>query len=233
MTLLSLVIPCYNEAENIPALLARCAQVFTNCSVEIILVNNGSTDHTQAILEQLLPRYTFAQSVLVKVNQGYGFGILSGLKQAKGDYVGWTHADLQTDPADVLMALGLIQESKELLFLKGKRYGRSILDLFFTVGMSVWSSLLLKTRLWDINAQPTIMPRSFFESWQEPPSDFSLDLYAYYLAKKEGFFVKRFPVFFGKRVAGEAHLNNLKAKIRYSIRTIKYSYLLRKKLLHE
>jgi glycosyltransferase involved in cell wall biosynthesis len=214
-------------------LLARCAQVFTNQPVEIILVNNGSTDHTQGILEQLLPQYTFARSVLVKVNQGYGFGILSGLKEAKGDYIGWTHADLQTDPADALTALDLIQKNKELLFLKGKRYGRAVSDLFFTVGMSAWSSLLLKTRLWDINAQPTIIPRNFFESWQKPPHDFSLDLYAYYLAKKEGFLIKRFPVFFGKRVAGEAHLNNLKAKIRYSMRTIKYSYLLRKKLLHE
>ena len=49
--------------------------------------------------------------------------------------------------------------------------------------MSLFETLLLRTRLWDINAQPTMFHRDFFASWDRPPHDFSLDLYAYYGAK--------------------------------------------------
>lgn len=231
MKKISLIIPCFNEAENIPGLLVKCHQAFVNNSeVEVILVDNGSVDKTQEILQEYLPRYPFARSIRVEKNQGYGFGILNGLNAANAEYVGWTHADLQTDPADVLQALELLKQSKEPLFLKGKRYGRRLGDLFFTVGMSLFEIILLRTVLWDINAQPNIMPKSFVDSWRKPPHDFSLDLYAYYSAKKAGLKIKRFSVLFGKRVAGEAHLNSLKAKLRYTMRTIRFSFSLKRLL---
>lgn len=230
MPLLSLIIPCYNEALNIPKLIARCGEVFAQRSdVEVILVNNGSRDDSAQVLAALLPQYPFARSVHVEVNQGYGFGILTGLRAAKGDWIGWTHADLQTDPADALAVCSLINSSGGTpAFYKGKRYGRRPFDLCFTMGMSLIDSVLLFTPLWDINAQPTIFPKSFFDSWQQPPHDFALDLYAYYLAKRSGLPVKRFPVFFGRRTAGTAHLNSLCAKLRYTKRTLLYSVALLK-----
>ena len=39
--------------------------------------------------------------------------------------------------------------------------------------MSLFETLLLRTRLWDINAQPTMFHRDFFASWDRPPHDFS------------------------------------------------------------
>ena len=59
--------------------------------------------------------------VSVKNNKGYGHGILAGLKVAKGEIIGWTHADLQTDPIDVLKGLDLFHNSPnpEFLFIKG------------------------------------------------------------------------------------------------------------------
>lgn len=100
---LSIVVPCYNEAENIPKLLAAYAEVITRNDLEIILVNNGSTDETAQVLMQLLPRYeSFLKVVTVPVNQGYGFGILEGLRAATGEFIGWTHGDLQTPPRDVI-----------------------------------------------------------------------------------------------------------------------------------
>ncbi|HRG76152.1 MAG TPA: glycosyltransferase family 2 protein, partial [Leptospiraceae bacterium] len=97
---LSIVVPCYNEEKNIPLVLEKFQSVIKRDDVEVILVNNGSKDNSQLVLNELIPKYSFARTVLVEVNQGYGFGILSGLKEAKGDYIGWTHADMQTDPYD-------------------------------------------------------------------------------------------------------------------------------------
>ena len=225
----SLVIPCYNEAANLPLLLDRCREVVKQLSTEVILVDNGSTDESQRVLGELLPHYPGCRSVHVKVNQGYGFGILSGLRVAYGEILGWTHADLQTDPEDALRGLSFFTKSELDLFVKGRRYGRPIGDLIFTVGMSAFETLLLRKSMWDINAQPTLFSRKFFETWKNPPNDFSLDLYAYYKAKCAGLAVNRFSVRFGERAHGISHWNiNWAAKRKFIYRTIKYSLNLRK-----
>ena len=61
--------------------------------------------------------------------------------------------------------------------------------------------------LWDINAQPTLFPASFFAGWTDPPKDFSLDLYAYHRAVDQGLRVARFPVGFGARQHGVSSWN--------------------------
>ena len=77
---LSIIVPCYNEEKNIPLILEKFNSVIKNEKIEVILVNNGSTDNSSKILEKLLPKYSFVRTVLVPVNQGYGYGILQGLK---------------------------------------------------------------------------------------------------------------------------------------------------------
>lgn len=220
----SLIIPCYNEARNLPLLLERCQKLKEAEGVEVVLVDNGSTDDTPAVLASLLPRYPHCRSVRVEVNQGYGFGILSGLRAAKGDILGWTHADMQTDPVDALTGLRIFQDGDDGLFVKGRRFGRPLTDVFFTVGMSVLETLLLRKPLWDINAQPNMFPRRFFESWQNPPHDFSLDLFVYYQARRAGLKVRRFPVHFGPRAYGASHWNSgWMARIKFIKRTLAFS----------
>lgn len=62
---LSIVVPCYNEEENIPLLLERFDEVVQGKDMEVILVDNGSTDDSARVLEELLPRYAFARTVTV------------------------------------------------------------------------------------------------------------------------------------------------------------------------
>ena len=228
----SLVIPCYNEAANLPLLLERCESLCEHQNIEIILVDNGSTDSSPQVLNQLLPSHPYCKSVRVEKNYGYGFGILAGLKTAQGDILGWTHADMQTDPKDLLKAIEIFETNGNQLYAKGRRIGRPLADIVFTIGMSIFESILLRTRLWDINAQPNLFPRRFFESWKNPPHDFSLDLYAYFLARHEGLPVYRFPVKFGERAHGVSHWNiNWSAKIKFIRRTIDFSFELKKSLL--
>ncbi|MDE7233409.1 MAG: glycosyltransferase family 2 protein, partial [Lachnospiraceae bacterium] len=183
---LSIVVPCYNEKDNIPLILERFNEVINGEDLEVILVDNGSTDGSAQVLEELLPRYPFARKVTVEVNQGYGYGILQGLQECQGEYIGWTHADMQTDPGDILRALKCIQEERGLVFVKGNRKGRPLFDQFFTWGMSLFETCYLHEKLYDINAQPNIFPRIFYLEWEKPPHAFSLDLYALYLAGKTG-----------------------------------------------
>jgi hypothetical protein len=97
--------------------------------------------------------------------------------------------------------------------------------------MGVFESLYLKARLWEINAQPTIFPNKFFESWSDPPHDFSLDLFAFYEARIQGLQVVRFPVFFGKREFGTSHWNvDWRSKVKFIRRTVDFSVKLKKRL---
>ena len=223
----SLVIPCYNEAATLPQLAHKCHEIVsTHPSIEIILVDNGSTDDTPNILKGIP-----LKSVRVEVNQGYGHGILTGLRCASGDILGWTHADMQADPGDIVHGMKLFEQYGKNIFAKGRRYGRPLVDVFFTVVMSFFETVLLKTPLWDINAQPSLFPRSFFQSWKNPPHDFSLDLYAYYQARKQNLGIHRFPVSFDKRLHGTSHWNiNWPAKMKFIWRTIQFSLQLKRGL---
>jgi len=225
----SLIIPCFNEAKNLPILISRCKDLIEKYPVEIILVDNGSTDNSS----MLIAKYPFVKLVKVKKNEGYGNGILEGLNNASGEILAWTHADLQTDPNDLMRGLELVLASTnpQRLFLKGRRYGRSFFDVIFTFGMSLFETLLLQKLMWDINAQPTIFHKSFFQTWQKPPNDFSLDLYVYFMAKKSKLVIKRFPVKFSKRLHGTSDWNSsLLGKYKFIKRTLSYSFNLRRKL---
>ena len=107
---LSVVIPCYDEADNIPLILERFDGIIKRDDIEVVLVDNGSTDSSPEVLNTLLPKYPFAKTIRVEVNQGYGYGIVQGLKVSTGEFIGWTHADMQTDPADLLKALDIIEK---------------------------------------------------------------------------------------------------------------------------
>ena len=83
--------------------------------------------------------------------------------------------------------------------------------------------------MWDINAQPNIFPKSFYLRWKNPPYDFSLDLYAVFMARKNKIKVIRFDVLFPKRIHGMSSWNTgLKAKWKFIKRTIDFSIKLKK-----
>ena len=228
---LSLVIPCFNESASLESLLSRCHEVGQGKEVEFIIVDNGSTDNTGEVLASLLHLYPSIKSIRLEENRGYGFGIVSGLQEASGQILSWTHADLQTDPMDAMIGLQLFLEHGQNLFVKGRRYGRPFSDVVFTVGMSLFETVLLRQGMWDINAQPTMFPRTFFDSWQDPPNDFSIDLYAYVMAARQGLVIKRFPVRFGERRHGISTWNvDWSSKFGFISRTIRYSLALGRRL---
>jgi polyisoprenyl-phosphate glycosyltransferase len=231
---LSLVIPCFNEEKNLPLVIDKLKNYLNKKDLEFILVDNGSSDGTRKEIEKYSKKYKSLRLVIVRKNIGYGNGVFRGLKSAKGEFVGWTHADLQTDPTDVIKSLEIIQKQKNFgkSYVKGKRYGRPLFDkLINTIGMSIFETFILKTFLYDINAQPNIFHKSFLKLIKNPPKDFAFDLYTYYLAKKNGYNIIRFPVYYGKRIFGESKWNTgWKARIRFIKRTINFTFELRRKL---
>ena len=226
----SLIIPCYNEAKNIPVMLKKIKPLLVNKSIQVVMVNNGSTDDSDSVIDKLKPKVTNFKYVIVPKNKGYGYGIMQGLKAADGDIIGWTHADMQTNPADFLRAITFFDMDQHS-FVKGKRFGRSFMDYFLTFGMSVFETLLFKKRMFDINAQPTVFSKQFFKSLPTPPNDFALDLFFYFHAVQNGLTIHRFPVLFGKRFAGTSTWNTgWLARYKFIKRTIEFSLKLKRNM---
>ena len=125
---LSIVLPCYNEAQSLPEILSQFDRFKEKRGFELVLVNNGSTDNTAQVLASELPKYSFARLVLVAQNQGYGFGLMQGILSANGETIAFTHADLQTPPEDVFLAFEKLKQSPnpQKTLVKGKREGRGL-----------------------------------------------------------------------------------------------------------
>ena len=186
-------------------------------------------DGTRKELTGLSKKYKFVKPVFTK-NRGYGASIFAGLKKAKGEYICWTHGDIQTPPKDTIKAYKIANNRKNIL-VKGNRKGRPFTDSFFTAGMSVFEFLILGKIFRDINAQPNLFHKSFLKQIKNPPKDFAFDLFIYHLAKKLNYKIIRFPVTFEDRIHGESSWNkNIFAKWKFIKRTMKFSLELRKKL---
>lgn len=207
MIKLSIIIPCYNEENNIPILADKLHKSYLP-GCEIILVDNGSTDDTLVVLPKALESVNnaFIRSIRLENNIGYGHGIMAGISEAKGKIIAWTHADLQTDIKDVYEGYKMFesQSNQKEVFLMGIRKKRPFIDRVLTLGMSIIASMFLRKRFYDINAQPKMFHRSFLKLTKNIPDDFSLDLYFYYIALKNGISILKLPVYFKNRLYDEA-----------------------------
>lgn len=232
---LSVVIPCWNEAANLPALLEAWAALWQpGADWELILVDNGSTDSSEQVLRAALMERPFLRVVTVpSPNIGYGHGILTGLAAAEGDVLAWTHADGQTPPADVLRAWELWKSlpDRQHVLVKGRRRQRPFADAAFTAGMSAWATLLLQTPLHDINAQPKLFARGLYKQFQQPPHDLSLDVYLLWLAKRTGARVHNLDVHFGERAHGQSRwATSARARAKAVQRTLAFLWKLSRSL---
>lgn len=232
---LSIIIPCFNEDKNIFFLFEKIEKLLeNNSSVEIIIVDNGSTDYThQKIISSKLFKKKKINFLKIEKNIGYGHGIMTGVNIASGHFIGWCHADLQTEPIDILNAYikNLNAIENELCVIKGLRKNRNFFDSMFTFGMSLFASIIFLKKINDINAQPKIFPKTFLNYLKDYPKDFSLDLYFLVMAKINDYKIINHDVMMKKRLYGQAKGGgSMKGKIKLIKRTFIYIIKLRIKL---
>ena len=108
--LLSVVIPCFNEAATIAQLIERVRQAPV-ASKQIIVVDDGSTDGTREQLQRLEPA-TDLTLLFHGVNQGKGAALATGFAAARGEICIVQDADLEYDPAEYPLGIGPIVAGK-------------------------------------------------------------------------------------------------------------------------
>jgi glycosyltransferase involved in cell wall biosynthesis len=107
----SAVVPAYNEAESLPELIRRIREAFGQLggAGEIIVVDDGSTDATERVLEDLARAEPRLHAIFFRRNFGKSAALAAGFAQARGRFVFTLDADLQDDPAEFPGLLAALQ----------------------------------------------------------------------------------------------------------------------------
>jgi dolichol-phosphate mannosyltransferase len=111
---ISIVVALYNEAGNIKALLEQTAAALQNLTYELILVDDGSTDDSVAVIKQHLQPHM--KLVILRKNYGQSAAMAAGIDAATGEFIATMDADLQNDPSDIPFMLDkMIAEDWDLV----------------------------------------------------------------------------------------------------------------------
>lgn len=108
MNKLSIIVPAFNEAPTIGAMLDRLLTVKFPVDIEIIVVNDCSSDKTGEIIK----KYKKVKYFEHKFNKGKGAAVQTGISNATGDYVAIQDADLEYDPRDIVRMLREVIEKR-------------------------------------------------------------------------------------------------------------------------
>jgi len=121
---LSVVVPVYNEAENLPELFRKLKEVLPGITTdyEIIFVNDGSDDGCEEILNGFFGKNDFVSVIHLYKNFGKTPALEQGFEIARGDIIATLDSDLQNDPADLGSLVEKIEEGYDLV--SGRRQGR-------------------------------------------------------------------------------------------------------------
>jgi glycosyltransferase involved in cell wall biosynthesis len=231
MTPWRLVLPCYNEARNLPGVVERelsCVRRrgLTPEQFQLILVENGSQDDSASVMESLRAGRggEFLCIVPVAVNRGYGHGVIVGLRAAGAGILSYSHADQQCDPEDAFRGFERVAAAGPgaRIVVKGCRRGRDARGWVVSRVFELIAGTLLDRRLHEINAQPKVF-------LDDPPDDFAIDLFVLLRALQSGYRIDEIDVRYVPRVHGASNWSNtFRSRVWTIARLISYMVRLRR-----
>ena len=202
----SVVVPAHNEAENLKVLLPRLMEALKPLeSVEVLLVDNASSDATPAVVADFQKKHPSIRRI-AEPTLGYGRAVLAGLRESSGTYIGTIRADNQEKSEDLVRMLHAIAEGSVDLY-KAVRLTRTNDGLKRIIISLVFNFLFqhlfgLTSR--DLNASPKVFTRRFYEAVQLESLDWFIDAEMVIKAEKLGFTVREVEIEYLPRLKGKS-----------------------------
>jgi glycosyltransferase involved in cell wall biosynthesis len=208
--MLSIVIPFFNESENVTVVAQGLLAALKRSGIahELVLVDNGSHDDTRQRIEAVVQAHPEARLVVVERNLGYGWGILQGLRHARGDVLGYIMGDGQVESGSVAQVYQKLA-AEALEFCKGTRvvrhdgWQRRLLTRWANRAFR-WCFPSLKTS--DINGGPKLFTRRLFDRLHLVSKDWFLDAELVIKASRAGVPMGELAVESPPRQSGRSHV---------------------------
>jgi len=124
--LVSVVIPVYNEIDNVSELVRRVSEAMhlSPWRWELLVIDDGSRDGTDRKLRQLARETPELRALLLQRNYGQSTALQAGFDAARGDYIVTLDGDLQNDPADIVSVVSILVDGNEFDMVSGWRRDR-------------------------------------------------------------------------------------------------------------
>jgi glycosyltransferase involved in cell wall biosynthesis len=142
--MISIVVPLYQEEENVPHLVAEVAEKLADYAYELILVDDGSDDGTVAAIKQACAKDERVVCVQLRRNFGQTAAMSAGFERARGQFIAYMDGDLQTDPADILKLLQRMQRD-DLDMVNGWRKDRKDASLSRNLPSKIANALIRRS----------------------------------------------------------------------------------------
>jgi glycosyltransferase involved in cell wall biosynthesis len=212
MDSLSIVLPAYNEAENVAAAVQAVAEVAQTLGreVEILVVNDGSKDNTGQIVRDLEPEISGLRLVEHYPNRGYGGALKAGFEAATKDLIAFVPADNQFVFQEITMLLEKL-ETENADIVCGYRHDRQdpLIRKFNALGWNTVVRLLFGYLCRDIDCGFKLFRREVLDRVHIKSNGAMIDTEFLAGAKAHGFCLVEVPVTHLPRTAGEPTGANL------------------------
>jgi len=236
MTKLCVVIPTYNEAENLPKLTMQIEKVLRKRNFNLIVVDDNSPDNTAKVAQKLNQVYG---NIIVRIQArkyGLGSAILEGLKIALAmkdvERIVTLDGDLSHDPSEIPKLLYVAQKTD---FVQGSRYvedgavmGWGLRRRLISYAANMICKLLFRISIRDCTGNFRVYSRACAETIVKSAGSkgFEWVVEALFVAKKHGFGVKEVPITFMERKEGKTKLKALQV-VGWALFTVKNLFSLK------
>ncbi|NUT24109.1 MAG: glycosyltransferase family 2 protein [Hamadaea sp.] len=163
---LSILMPVYNEEERLPEALKQALAVEYPCDVELVVVNDGSSDRTAEILHGW--EDSRLRPISHERNKGKGAAIKTAVDAADGDYMVILDADLEYDPKDIPRLLEPVLDGKARIVYGNRSFGGHAAFSFWYVmgnkGVTLFANILYNSYIGDLETCYKLMPLDLYRS---------------------------------------------------------------------
>lgn len=225
--MLSLIIPCFNEAKTVCRAVRNISQALDGVSHEVLLVDDGSTDETSEQIRTL--DQESARIFKHPFNRGKGAALQTGFRECRGDIIVIQDADLEYDPRDIPRLIQPILDGKaDVVF--GSRFHGEVqrVHLFYhrlgNAALTFLSNLMTNLNLSDMECGYKAFRREVIESFEINEARFGVEPEIAAKVAKRGYRVYEVPVSYsgrdyseGKKIGWKDAIRALWCIIRYRI----------------
>src|SRR4030067_1556126 len=204
MTLLSIIIPVYNEENTLEEIVNRVYAVdFGDIKIEVIVSNDGSQDHTRDVIQKHQEKYSELISYHSPINLGKGAAVRLGMALSKGEIITIQDADLELDPDEYPRVVSpLLNHQSDIVY--GSRFLKSNVKLNRSARLAnrfltFLTNILYHAHLTDMETAYKMFRREVMEGIQLRcvRFDFEPEITAKFL--KKGYHILELPIFYNPR----------------------------------